>query len=230
MKQLSGGARRVYNQLKYYARGSGVAFPFHRLLASKLGFKPPTLRMYIAELRREGYVESRKRQHSSAEYRLIKPLCRHRSDHRSDHRSAGPYPLSELNLNKTSEGKLPRMPPQSETGLTRSETRDDFEKYIGAFLSAGKALNRGDVERACREWVSLDPHDRVLALRDAFRAIGEASAAKYIPLPANHLVSRAWTRRAVDGARPMTKGEQINAEARRMLEEELREEAERRAS
>lgn len=67
---LSRGARRCLEQLKYYARQSGRAFPFQKTLARDLKRGPRTVGRYISELVDSGAVKVIKRQHSSAEYVL----------------------------------------------------------------------------------------------------------------------------------------------------------------
>lgn len=69
-----------------------------------------------------------------------------------------------------------------------------WQEYIGVFLAAGKHLNETDIGHALRQWVSIEPDERSLALHDIrTRAIG--TSAQYIPLPVNHLTKKPWTRR-----------------------------------
>ena len=70
MPTLSRGARRCLAILQSYAAVSGRAFPFQATLAAKLDVSPRTVRRYLHELAAAGLVVVKKRQHSSAEYRL----------------------------------------------------------------------------------------------------------------------------------------------------------------
>lgn len=70
MPTVSRGARRCLALLQSYAAVSGRAFPYQATLAAKLDVSPRTVRRYLHELAAAGLVVVKKRQHSSAEYRL----------------------------------------------------------------------------------------------------------------------------------------------------------------
>lgn len=82
---------------------------------------------------------------------------------------------------------------------------DGWQEYIGVFLAAGKPLNDRDLEKALREWLSMDAGNRAQAQLSAVQVCGAADSQNFIPLPVNHLVGRAWTRRAPERVLPVTK-------------------------
>jgi Helix-turn-helix domain len=101
--ELSRGALRCLDRLKYYARQSGRAFPFQDTLARDLKRDSRTVRRYIFELVQTGHLQVLKRQHSSAEYVL--------SDVLSDVLS-GDFILTEAKTLKLTSGATPRKPPK----------------------------------------------------------------------------------------------------------------------
>ena len=71
-----------------------------------------------------------------------------------------------------------------------------FEEFIGVFLAAGKKLNKLDNERARKLWLHFDApeHGRILEHLKRSVTDGTWSSERYIPMPANYLESKAWTR------------------------------------
>jgi hypothetical protein len=104
------------------------------------------------------------------------------------------------------------MPPQS-SELIRTWDPNQFAAYIGVFGAYGKALNAGDVAAARVVWGVLGLEDRLAACDDIQNAAERSSNARYIPLPVNHLNSRAWTRRVAPGIKPMDKSARTTARA-----------------
>lgn len=121
---LSVGSKRLFSLLRSYAARSGRAFPFQRTLAARLGVSDRQVRTYVKELRDAGFLDVRKRQHSSAEYSL-RQEANFRSDFRSDFRSGGPLIGSSSDECNTSEA--PRIPPSRETHRKPAEPREDPE-------------------------------------------------------------------------------------------------------
>lgn len=71
-----------------------------------------------------------------------------------------------------------------------------FEEFIGLFLAAGKPVNPGDVIQAQAKWVTLNEESKLLAFQDARQQLMRTRDARYMPLPANYLAARPWTRTA----------------------------------
>lgn len=71
---------------------------------------------------------------------------------------------------------------------------DGWEEYLGVFLFAGKALNDADIQDALRNWLSLDVADRILAFQH-IQSVARENEAQFVPMPANHLRRKPWTRR-----------------------------------
>jgi hypothetical protein len=105
------------------------------------------------------------------------------------------------------------------------------ENFIGLFLSAGKPLNKRDLNLAASQWRALSPTDRISAFNAARDQLQRTADPQYIPLPANFLVSRAWERTAMPRQLPIkpktkhippkTEAERI-ADIQRQYEENLR--------
>lgn len=70
--KLSRGARRTLRYLESLSHRTGQAFPFIQTIAKDIGCSVRSAKYYLAELRMLGYVESRKRQHTSALFTLVK--------------------------------------------------------------------------------------------------------------------------------------------------------------
>jgi hypothetical protein len=114
----------------------------------------------------------------------------------------------------------------------RTPEPDQFSEYFGIFVASGKALNRGDMERACREWVSLGEQDRLGAIEDARKTCMSASGPAFVPFPSNHLRAKGWTRVALPRTLPaITAKETARADkALDLIEDLKRLQAARRAA
>jgi hypothetical protein len=73
---------------------------------------------------------------------------------------------------------------------------DMFHEFVGVFLAAGKKLNERDIERALKLWLNSDPPEHAVILEHLKRSVvdGTWSDARYTPMPASYLESKAWTR------------------------------------
>jgi len=70
------------------------------------------------------------------------------------------------------------------------------EQFIGLFLAAGKPLNKGDMQRAKSRWCELSPEDQTAAFNAAHEKLIQTADPQFIPLPANFLSAKSWTRSA----------------------------------
>lgn len=86
-----------------------MAFPYRKTLCAQLEVSMKTLEGYITELRKADCISSKKRQHSSAEYRISRPL-EIQGSVKGSVQGSGVRFLNELKL---SEGEK-RKPPQRE--------------------------------------------------------------------------------------------------------------------
>lgn len=112
---LSRGALRCLEQLKYYARQSGRAFPFQDTLARDLKRDSRTVRRYLFELVQTGHLQVIKRQHSSAEYVL--------SDVQSNVRSGDSILTEAKTLNLKEPAKKPMDVQEPEPYITLESGR-----------------------------------------------------------------------------------------------------------
>lgn len=71
---------------------------------------------------------------------------------------------------------------------------EPWERYISIFLVGGKLLNERDTEKALRIWLSLGWEEKLQAIR-SIEEIVQQRDATFVPLPANHLTDKPWTRR-----------------------------------
>jgi DNA-binding transcriptional MocR family regulator len=69
---LSRGARDFYRFLATFKPGR--AFMYKKTMAEELNCSEQTVRRWITELRNGGYIATRKRQHASAVYTILRPL------------------------------------------------------------------------------------------------------------------------------------------------------------
>lgn len=77
------------------------------------------------------------------------------------------------------------------------------EQFIGLFLSAGKPLNKGDLARTQSRWCELSPDDQVAAFNSAHEKLIQTADPQFIPLPANFLSDKPWTRKAMPRSLPV---------------------------
>jgi hypothetical protein len=100
------------------------------------------------------------------------------------------------------------------------------EQFIGLFLAAGKPLNKGDMQRAKSRWCELSPEDQTAAFNTAHEKLIQTADPQFIPLPANFLSAKSWTRSAPPRTLPV---EQIDKSKKNKRAEE-RDEMTRRAA
>lgn len=205
---------RVQSYLEGFRKFGMQIFAKRRYIAQRLGIHIATLSRYLRYLASIGWIETVRRTSRAAIRCIRKQPPSNQSAATPSATSQSRYPSYELKP----ENNLPEEP-RMQPSKALERRVDPFEAYIGVFLGAGKALNERDVMFACREWVNLTPAEQQMAHQDALRAVREASSAQYVPMPRNHLVARGWTRKAVPGARPMSKAEQLDAEVSRIMRE-----------
>jgi hypothetical protein len=94
----------------------------------------------------------------------------------------------------------------SSADLERKEPSDRWSLYWGLFVASGKALNRRDEERACRQFLSLQGDAQVFAVMDAGQNFSNGTwpNPELTPFPNNHLTSEPWTRVAAQRTLPPT--------------------------
>ena len=100
---------------------------------------------------------------------------------------------SESESESVSESGFVSSFPNAKIVENRCES-DGWEEYLGVFLFAGKALNDADIQDALRNWLSLDVADRILAFQH-IQSVARENEAQFVPMPANHLRKKPWTRR-----------------------------------
>jgi hypothetical protein len=66
--------------------------------------------------------------------------------------------------------------------------------FVGLFVSAGKPLNERDINLAKSRWKELSLADKRAAFRVARDQLQRTIEPEYIPLPANFLTAKPWTR------------------------------------
>ncbi len=73
---------------------------------------------------------------------------------------------------------------------------DLFPEFMGIFLAAGKLLNDRDKERALKLWLNFEAGEHATILEHLKRSVtdGTWSDARYTPMPASYLESKAWSR------------------------------------
>lgn len=142
--RLSRGARRLFKLIQDLSRHSGLAFMFHSKMAVRCETTEPSLRRHLAELRRGGYIASRKRQHSSAEYRILRLIENDRSGDRSGDRSDSPVLLLS-NLSEY-ERRVQRKPSGRENRwdrlLREAEEQDDRDRARGVVFDGDARRER----------------------------------------------------------------------------------------
>ncbi len=133
---ISPGAKRLYRLLESYGRKNGWISLYHETMARKMRCSETTIRKWLTELRKAGAMESRKRQHSSADYTLFPLVENGRSDGRSDGRS-GAVHYKELSLDPELEARGLAFPPPTITNeYGRTDPNPEFEYLSGVLRSA----------------------------------------------------------------------------------------------
>ena len=164
---VSPGATRLLKLLQSFARRSGRAFPYHRTLAKRLHCSEPTLRRWIAELRRDGLLETQQRGRTSALYAVstavgIPVETDQANDQANDQAKPAHKGMSkepELRLSK----QVARKPPSREVETYRQNFQEAYQKlWEGWTEPAG-----GRVPRQ----ISMFPNPDIMpALADSARA------------------------------------------------------------
>jgi hypothetical protein len=95
----------------------------------------------------------------------------------------------------------PNRKPVSDSDISSPQPKTSVsgilcEQFIGLFLAAGKPLNKGDMQRAKSRWCELSPEDQTAAFNAAHGKLIQTADPQFIPLPANFLSAKSWTRSA----------------------------------
>ncbi len=148
---ISAGALALFENLHSYARRSGRAFPFQATLAADAGgVSTQMVRRWLLELKRANAVSVVKRQHSSAEYVLLKTVAQLRSELRSELRSGVCIIGSSKAELKAEPLAFPEPTTTNEYG--RTEPNPEFEHLQrilrGAQERVRRARNPAAYERA----------------------------------------------------------------------------------
>lgn len=143
---LSSGAMGLFKLLHSFARRSGRAFPFQKTLACRLHVSEQMVRRWLLELKTLQAVEVVKRQHSSAEYRLLKTVEKLRSELRSELRSGavhkGMSTDSELELAARSRPELAFPEPTITNEYGRTDPNPEFEHLQRVLRGAQERVRR----------------------------------------------------------------------------------------
>lgn len=175
----------------YLAKGREI-FGKRKYIAARLGMDVRTLARYIAYLGEQGWLKTVKRTARTA-YRKVFP---DQPAVPSAVPSQATAPLNDVTSEETPTEA--REKPMSETRMALPVGYgEQFQTYIGVFISAGKALNRIDIARAHATWTGMEQEDRDAAVLDALKVCKTTRYQRFMPLPCNHLAGQGWNRLAV---------------------------------
>lgn len=205
----SRGALALLFHLKYLSVLKYGAIKFQRSLAARFQVCTRTIRRWLTELRKCGFlVTIERRGRTSARYIIDLGMSTRMSTQEAENvHSKPPHPLSELNVdNKASETAERKGPIMEQTSnLPERRSLEGFEGFMGVFLAAGKPLNSGDVAAARVIWPLLSFEDRAQAIAAITNQLRHTENPAYMPLPANFLRAKPWTRSAPPRTLPYDK-------------------------
>lgn len=201
---LSSGARRLFKHLQFLSGLEKGAIKFQRTLAALFRVCSRTIRRWLTELREAGLLAAIiRRGRTSARYELDEEMSTRMSTQEAENvHSKRSAPLVSENNNRVNAETAERKSAQMETGLATRRNHEEgmFEELMGLFLASGKALNAGDVAAARVQWVYLIAREGrehgLQALAAAEKQLRATESVQYMPLPANFLRARPWTRTA----------------------------------
>jgi AraC-like DNA-binding protein len=196
------GARRLLRLLESYARLSGRAFPFQATLAQKLKCSDRTVRRYLRELCRAGRVGVVKRQHHSAEYRLL-AVENVRSDVRSDVRSGAAH-IGMSTEPELRASRPARKPPSFEVANYRTEFSEEWHRLHAGWTEPAGRVVRGQIRLIpnpeivpvladCARSAGFTPSQAILSLDQAVQNAEErVNRARNPPGLIIHIARSIW--------------------------------------
>lgn len=199
---LSCGAVRLLSHLRFLSSLEKGAIKFQRTLALRFRVCSRTIRRWLTELKEGGFLASIiRRGRTSARYEMSTQAAE------NVHSKAAPPIFTERREEKE-QREAPRRGPQMETGLEFFRSMRNlarFEEFIGIFIAAGRPLNAGDVGAARVTWALLSAEDKAQAIAAIEKQLRATESAAFMPLPANFLRAKPWTRTAPPRTLPYDK-------------------------
>jgi hypothetical protein len=203
---LSSGARRLLNHLQFLDGLEHGAIKFQRSLASRFRVCTRTIRRWLTELRRAGFIDKiLRRGRTSA--KVVMSTRMSTQELENVHSSNTAPIFTEITSEK--EQRARRKGPQMEQGLSEQRNEPGFEEFIGIFTAAGKPLNAGDIAGARVFWATLSFSDRWEAVAAIDKQLRATENPAFMPLPSSFLRAKPWTRVAQPRTLPYNKPSKI---------------------
>lgn len=211
---LPPGTYLVVDLLKWYRdkAAGGLCWAFQRTIAAKLHRSIRWLNDRLQALVRRGALKITHRGPHSCFYQLAEHFAELLGAHLITESTPESKPsIPEVLLTGSSSvlgdaaksEALPEPKPQQPTGQSlvpsKGQSPDKpWDVYRKAFEMKRKPVTEYEWARARRQFLSLDGHNQLAAIRHIYRVCSQREI-EFIPKPYNHLIAKDWTATTLPG-------------------------------
>lgn len=115
---------------------------------------------------------------------------------RAENSTKGGQELKTIGQESKRAGAEVRVQSQSSAPVCPDRSENGYSAFVGLFLAAGKPINERDLELTRARWFEFSFDDQIRAYRAAREQLLRTLEPRFIPLPANFLRAKSWTRSA----------------------------------